>query len=271
MNKRTLLIIGGTFLFVGYKNLPDIMSNGAPASSTGAPNEKHCSNAGCHSSFQVNAGTAELSFSIENNITQYEPGKTYPITVSVSDPGIIRFGFQVVVLKNSDNTNAGTIKLLETQRTQIIEGYGTISDRRYITYTYDGTSAVSSGLGKWTFEWTAPEANAGDITFYVASVAANDDGTDAGDYSYAKKIILKAPLVSWNVFPNINTGIITVQSTGAEIQSLKIYNLSGELAYETKNLQPGTLTLELNKPSGIYFLSVTQDGKHNTQKMVISR
>ena len=274
MKKTLLLLIGGTFLVVGYKNLPDTMSNGAPAASTGAPDEKHCATSGCHSDFPINSGTAELSFFIENNITQYEAGKTYPITVSISNPGTVRFGFQVVALKNSDNSNAGTIKLLETQRTQITDGYGTMSDRKYITYTYAGTNAFSPGLGKWTFEWTAPETNAEDITFYVASISANNDGTDAGDYAYTKKITLDAPPVipvSWSVFPNVSNSTFIILCLGMEMESLKIFNSSGEKVFEKSNLEPGTLNLELNKPSGVYFISAVQNGKNKVQNFLIAR
>lgn len=247
------------------------MSNGAPAASTGAPDEKHCATSGCHSDFPINTGAAELSVSIGSGITPYELGKTYPITVSVSDPGLVRFGFQAVALKNSDNANAGTIKLLEPQRTQIIPGYGTLSDRKYITYTFEGTSAFSSGLGKWTFEWTAPATNEGAVTFYIASIAANNDGTDAGDYSYTKKIMLDAPQTSWSVYPTISRSEFKVQSSGLVIRVLKVYSSSGEVVYEKNNIEPGTLNMELLLPSGVYFISVSQNDKTEVQKIVISR
>ena len=216
MKKTLLLLIGGTFLFVGYKNLPDPMSNGAPAASTGAPDERHCSTSGCHSDFIPNSGIAELSVSLDNG-TQYELGKTYPITVSITDPGLVCFGFQVVVLKNSDNANVGTVKVVDAQRTQIIPGYGTMIDRKYITYTYDGSNAVSVGLGKWSFEWTAPETNEGAVTFYIAAVAANNDGTDSGDNTYSKRIALDAPAIYWSIYPNVSSSMFTIQSSGMPV------------------------------------------------------
>jgi hypothetical protein len=270
MKKITLVLVGGTFLFVGFTTLPGTMSNGAPAASTGAPDEKHCSNSGCHSTFAPNTGTAELTVSVGNGITSYEPGKTYSVTVSITDAGGLRFGFQAVAI-NAENKNTGTIKITDEPRTQVIPGYGNMSDRKYATYTYEGTNAVQTGLGKWNFEWTAPQTNEGAVTLYFGSVSANNDGTDAGDHTYSKKIVLDAPSVSWSVYPNISSSEFRIQNSGAEIQQLKIFNASGEKVFEKKNMEPGMQSVELNQPNGVYFISTVQDGKTSVQKIVISR
>ena len=279
MKKITLLLIGGTFLFVGYKNLPSgsenppgTMSNGAPAASTGAPDEMHCSNTGCHSDFAPNTGTAQLTASVGNEITSYEPGKTYPVTVSITDPGRVRFGFQAVAL-NAENKNAGSIKITDEPRTQIVPGYGSQSDRKYVTYTYEGTNAVQTGLGKWSFEWTAPQINEGVVTLYFGSVAANNDGTDAGDYTYSARIMIEAPpppAISWSVYPNLSSSLFSVQCSGMSID-LKIFNAAGEKVFEKTNLETGTQGVELNQPSGVYFISAVQNGKTSMQKIIITK
>ena len=270
MKKTLLLLIGGTFLFVGYKNIPGTMSNGAPAASTGAPDEKHCSNVGCHATFAPNIGVAQLSISVGDNATEYRPGEKYQVTVSITNPDLVRFGFQAVALKNSDNTNAGTIQITDEPRTQIIPGYGNLSERKYATYTYAGTEAISTGIGKWSFEWIAPETNVGPVTFYVGSVAANNDGTDDGDYTYSKKITLSPSEISWNIFPNVSDSKFNFLCLGIPAD-IKIYNASGEKVFEKKNVAVGTNSLELNQPSGIYFVSATQNGKTSVQKILIAR
>lgn len=267
MKKITITIIVSAFAFVAFNNLPDPMSSGAPAQSTGAPDEKDCSTSGCHSDFKVNSGSAELSITTENGISQYETGKTYPVTVSISNPGLVRFGFQVLALRNSDHTNAGTIKLTDPQRTQIIDGYGNLASRRYITYTYPGTDAVSSGLGKWTFNWIAPETNDGPVTFYVASIAANDDGTDSGDYTYTRQLTMDGPPATWSIFPTISSGEFhLIQVEGA----CSVYNSSGQKIYSSSSLKSGLLDLSANQ-TGVYFVSVVHDGKAEYKKIVISR
>ena len=277
MKKIILSITALMFVFVGYKSLPSgnetpgTMSGGAPSASTGAPDERHCATSGCHSDFALNSGAAELSVSLGNGVTQYELGKTYPVTVSISNPGLIRFGFQAVALKNSDNTNAGTIRLVDSQRTQILPGFGSTIDRKYVTYTYEGTNAVSAGLGKWDFEWTAPETNEGPITLYIASIAANDDGTDAGDHTYTKQISMEAPAIFWSVYPSVSSSKFSVQSSGAPILGLRIFNSAGDVVYSKADVEPGILSLELDLSPGVYFLSAIQNGKTEVRKIVISR
>src|SRR5688572_5140306 len=75
-------------------------SDGAPVSSTGAPDESTCALSGCHSDFPVNSGTAFSEINVEGSAGTYIPGKTYKITTRISDPGIIRFGFQLVALNS---------------------------------------------------------------------------------------------------------------------------------------------------------------------------
>ncbi|MBI1766787.1 MAG: T9SS type A sorting domain-containing protein [Bacteroidetes bacterium] len=270
MKKITLPVICATFLFVGYKNLPEPMSNGAPESSTAAPGERHCATSGCHATFPINSGNANVSIYIGSGTTHYEPGKKYPVSVSISSAGKMRFGFQLTVLKNSDNTPAGTISLTDTKRTQLQAGFGNFSERKYITYTYEGTNATATGLGKWDFEWTAPETNEGDVSFYAAVIEANNDGTDDGDYAYTRKISIAAPETFWKIFPTVSSSQFNVQSSELVIDLLKIYTSSGEIVYEKTNIEPGTLNLELSQ-SGIYFVSVSHDGKTEVQKILIAR
>lgn len=269
MKKINFLLLAAS-IFVGYKNLSEPMSNGAPAASTGAPDERHCSTSGCHSDYAPNTGTAQLLVSVGSGISQYEFGKTYPVTVTITDPGVVRFGFQMVAL-NANNTNSGDIRITDETRTQAVTGYGTLSDRKYATYTYDGSNAISVGKGEWSFEWTAPASNEGNITLYVAAVSANNDETDAGDYSYLKKVVLSAPQIFWNTIPNVSASAFMIQSSGAPLSSLNIYNIEGEKVYERHNIDPGILSIEINCSSGVYFISAVQNGKTSVQKIIISR
>ena len=61
--------------------------------------------------------------------------------------------------------------------------------RHYVTYTYDGTDAVSTGFGEWTINWKAPSADAGPVTFYASGVSANDDESDQGDQVLTKSVV----------------------------------------------------------------------------------
>ena len=42
-------------------------------------------------------------------------------------------------------------------------------------------SSISNNSKSWSMQWQAPSAGNGEITFYAAFIAANGDGTSAGD------------------------------------------------------------------------------------------
>lgn len=177
-----LVLFWGAMIFASSS--PDPLSTGAPPSSSGAPGEKSCTNAGCHDTYSANSGTGAVEFSFAGGSTSYEPGKSYDVTVTVKQPSVTRFGFEVVALRSSDNANAGKLTLTEPARTQLLDGIPSFSERKYLTYTSAGTNPVAAGTGQWSFRWTAPAADEGDITFYTAGLAANNDGTDYGDNVY---------------------------------------------------------------------------------------
>lgn len=168
---------------------PEKSSSGAPASHTGAPGEMTCATGGCHDDNAVNAGNAILS--IDMGTTQYTPGQTYSIKVRITESSVDRFGFQLLALTNSDTSNVGTFKLADALRTQFTKNQYKLFSRQYVTYSYDGTDAVSPGVGEWTVNWTAPSVNKGPITFYASGVSADDDESDRGDHVYTKSLTIQ--------------------------------------------------------------------------------
>lgn len=181
-------IISAIILFTGIviisSNKLLIKSNGAPVASTGAPRDVTCAKSGCHVGSVINEGNGKLSLSFNNGLNSYEAGKTYPITVEISQKDIQRFGFQLVAICDADTSNAGTIEITDSLRTQILKGVKKNADRKYITYKYAGTEPFAKEKGSWTFNWTAPKNYKGNITFYYGAIAANNDGTDSGDWVY---------------------------------------------------------------------------------------
>jgi hypothetical protein len=277
-------------LFIFLLTIPafafmDIMSNGAPASSTGAPGEVNCTTSGCHVGYTLNSGPGNVSLTISNAATEYIPGTTYTITASVNQGSLTRFGFQLVALAN-DNSTVGTLTVNDAPRTQIINGYGALSGRKYMTYTFSGTTAVSSGLGEWSFEWTAPAIDKGPVTFYLATIAANNDGTDGGDYCYTKSLTLTAATsglkendlnAEIKIFPNpvsnkINVSYVLEKQSVVKIQ---LHDISGRKLEEwvsedqSQGTYNKTFLLSNNYSKGIYFLSFTKNGETFLKKIII--
>lgn len=163
-------------------------SSGAPSSHTGAPGEQTCATSGCHDDNVANTGTASIKIDL-GTATNYVAGKKYTIKVSVSDNNVNRFGFQLVAL-NNQSMNVGTFVITDQARTQIMKNDHNFKDRDYVTYTFNGTDATSSGMSEWMVDWIAPSSSSGPVTFYAAGVSANDDMSDKGDYTYTTSKVL---------------------------------------------------------------------------------
>ena len=171
-------------------------SSGPPAGYTGAPGEEPEACAECH--VPADAGTGHISI---NAPQTYVPGQTYPITVTHTnpDPSRIRWGFELTVLKNSDNTTAGSLQTKDVLTAILSSGA-----RTYIGHNgnflgppppvdpQDGTFwGIFNGPVTWNFSWTAPPQGTGPVTFYAAGNAANGNNiNDAGDQVYTKTLTL---------------------------------------------------------------------------------
>lgn len=144
---------------------------------TGAPSENLCID--CHASFPVNSGPGSLTIIAP---TVYTLNQIYPVRVRIMNPGQSRWGFQLTAL-NTANAMAGTIIVTAPNHTQ--SQYAPFLDRSYINHTDVGTYAnVQNGPVEWTFEWRAPAANVGVITFYASGIASDQNSAPTGDFVY---------------------------------------------------------------------------------------
>ncbi|MCW5907117.1 MAG: T9SS type A sorting domain-containing protein [Chitinophagales bacterium] len=277
-----LLAAGSLFVTSGVH---DVASNAAPLGSTGAPGENTCAKSGCHTGSAINSGMALLSVDCSN--AMYEPNEVYSITVSLQQSNIHRFGFQLLAL-NNNNESTGTFLITDSARTQTQTGTGTYTGRHYVTYKYAGTEPFAPGVGKWSFQWKAPAAYEGAITFYTAAVAADNDGTDAGDTVYTKQISLQAATTGFEdentsklgfaVFPNPTSSRLIVQYTSSKTSDTQIMltDLSARnvfvSAFRSDKAGEQVAMLDvLVLPSGIYLLKIVSGNNAETQKVMIAK
>jgi len=263
----------------------DVNSNAAPLGSTGAPGEQTCAKSGCHIGSAINAGKAQLSLDFGNAFNTYQPGAQYDITVSLQQPSINRFGFQVLAL-DDNGLNAGTLLVTDSPRTQTQEGLGPFAGRSYITYRYPGTNPYSNGLGQWSFKWKAPDNYNGNVTFYAAAVAANNDGTDAGDSVYTRELTvargitgispIAANALQLSAYPNPAHGFLNLKYslTSSGNTTIRLGDIDGRSIVQTISRQDaaGEQLLSLNTQhitAGIYLLSITSGSSTQTQRVII--
>jgi len=162
----------------------------------------------CHDTFHdPNVGPGSLSVGSVPPI--YNPGQQYTLMVTVQQSGLRRFGFQLTAIDQSGN-RAGTLAPLGSD-TQINPDTG-VGGRQYIEHTKIGTLAPVTGSRTWSILWTAPPTDIGTVGFWVAGNAANDDGTNQGDYIYTKRVLTDSPTSAVTVSLQSQPGGLSLQA-----------------------------------------------------------
>lgn len=244
-------------------------SGGSPAARTGSPGDGGATCTTCHS------GTASPSSSqiISSNIpaTGYIAGQTYTITATVSQAGINEFGFQISP-QNSSGGLMGTIINTTPSQTQILNS-------KYITHTSGGIAGTSNSK-TWSFNWIAPAAGSGSVTFYGAFNFSNNNGTTSGDIIRTNTITVQENTTtnveefeqagfSATVYPNPAREEASLKLNAVEAGSAQytIYSAQGQRVSASGpfTILSGANVISLaeidNLPAGIYKVAITLEDK----------
>lgn len=120
----------------------------------------------------------------------YRPGVKQLIRVRLTHPEASRWGFELAARLVSDETKqAGTFTVVPNSIRVTCAPANTPSpcngEAEFATHVAASTFAGQTGGGEWTIEWTPPATNAGEVILYAVGNAANNGGTNAGDFIYA--------------------------------------------------------------------------------------
>ncbi|MGI9242549.1 MAG: Reeler domain-containing protein [Verrucomicrobiales bacterium] len=217
-------------------------SSTPPSNRTGAPGHSTC--ATCHSS--TGTGTVELGFS---GGSDYTPGELYTMLVTISDPDKMRFGFSMSA-RDSDNNSVdvGTWTAVGAD-TQVHGAGGSLAGHRNAPNFLDGEKV-------YEVSWTAPEVAVGDVTFYVAAVAANGDLSNGqGDNTYLNTLTISEPVVVPNMPPSLSvpgTPLNTTTGIGAAIGGISVSDpdAGDGILSVTLSVEHGTLDVDESVPGG---------------------
>ncbi len=177
---RTATAILAVSILMGAVSAAQGFSGGPPNGKTGAPGEGTC--ADCHGN--LNIGDGRITVSAPSTFT---PGDTISLFVRVSQPGQIRWGFELTALDGTD-APVGDLIIVQPTRTQLSVDVGT--GRQYVKHTSVGTDLGTPDESPgWTLEWASPEAPLGAVTFYIAGNAANGNGFNTGDFIYTNVLM----------------------------------------------------------------------------------
>jgi hypothetical protein len=152
----------------------------------------------------------------------------------------------------------------------VLDTSSALFGRNYVTHTIDGNIAQPVGWGQWSFNWTAPPAGNGDITIYLATLAANNNGTELGDKAYTTSLTL-----SEDTLPVLSSGLqkenqsfkigpspfrdqlfVEILSPNTDSQfSLELVDLKGMVVLK-QPLEMVTVVAPNNLPGGIYLVKL---------------
>ncbi|MDC0177008.1 T9SS type A sorting domain-containing protein [Polaribacter sp.] len=233
-------------------------SGGRTDGRSGSPGDSSVSCATCHS-----GGNFSSSLNITTDIpaSGYNTNTAYNVTVTNNSTGASGHGFQLVAEKTANNSKTGTFAAGSGSR---ING---TADR--ITHTGDGQNS-------WSFTWTSPATDEGEVKFYAASVATNGNGGTSGDEVVTTSTsgntalgISEAKRLRFDMYPNPSTDNLTIQlPSGSEKATVKFYDYIGKLAL-TKTVFSANDKINVESlKSGVYILKVISEDKIGSQKFI---
>ncbi len=267
------IIMAFCFAFVGNDSSIAKLDGGPPYN-TNAPSEKTCSGPegtnACHSGgIPDNSGPGSPTILFSGG-SVYVPGQTYTVTARIAHPVSNTFGFQIVSLRDNNNLFAGSaINLLDTAKTrQQQPTWGPGQDRIFIMHRIAGVPATTPNVGQWSYEWTAPLTNQGNISFYACFNAGNGNNlNDSGDETYWAKITISPSAVgisstdngiTFSTYPNPANEVLHVEIADSKAKdiSIGILNLEGKIV---KKIEVAACKEEIDlrdMEAGVYFVLV---------------
>jgi len=150
---------------------------------TGGFGEETCRS--CHFDYDLNMDGGSLV--LDGVPESYESGKDYEITVTLQAEQLEVGGLQLTT-RFEDGSQAGEF----SWDGELLMFTPSISDEvKYLQHTADGTEPSSEGEIQWTFTWTSPEVNDGEVILNIAANSGNYDDSSFGDWIYAKELTLR--------------------------------------------------------------------------------
>lgn len=268
MTKKTTLlsialVFGGIF-YASINNNAFTNPNGSPNGRTGSPGDGNntCAISGCHtgSAVQTRAGIITSNIPVEG----YTPGQKYTITATTNSTRQ-NFGFQISP-QSMSGALLGVMTITNPSETKLT-GAG-----KYITHT--ATAQSSTGEKAWSFDWTAPAAGTGNVTFYGCFNYANGDGGTGGDSIVRSTLVVSEKLLSgveanaftklgFNIFPMPASQELNLKNNhNVYVSSVQIFDISGKLMMSKEVETDGAIKLNIeNLPMGTYLINISDSNK----------
>jgi hypothetical protein len=267
-------LIAGVSLFDAYQN-SSVHANksGGPAGNSSGPGQGNCTS--CHTgSTTTSAGLITTDIPASG----YVQGTTYNVKVAITDATSTRFGFQL-----SAHNTAGAIvgTLINTNnRTKLV------GNSQFVTHTSMGLTMAGQNTNEWEFQWVAPSASTGTVTFHTAVNASNSNDATSGDRIFISSLPVNADQSVGISNLNKSENNFRVYSTFAKELKLEMnfsepssfeFLLSGidgkqylAKSFAGPDVAKGMVTIDgTGLASGIYIARIQKEGKNYIQKLYV--
>jgi len=203
-------------------------ASGPPSGYTAAPGDHPgvaCTN--CHKAFAPNSQGGSVTVAFPNGLN-YIPGQTETLSVTITDPAAVAYGFEMTARAESNPAVQQAGSFIAGQNQKIICAGST---------PIPATGCANDGIqwieqsqpletSTFTVQWTAPSSNIGNVHFYIAANAAID-GPPSNGHIYAADYVLVPPPVAGTA-PVINSGgVLNAASYASVVQSGSFVTIFG--------------------------------------------
>jgi uncharacterized protein (TIGR03437 family) len=235
---------------------------GPPVRKTGAPGDSTCLD--CHVGSRTD-NSPNLKVAFPNGLT-YMPGVKQTLTLTVDVAGVEAWGFEMTARLSSNDANgqAGTFTPLDGN-TQVkcdgdiarpAGGCPTSSPVEFIEHTLQGTANNT-----FTFAWTPPAANVGNVDLYVAANASNGPAPE-GAHIHLQHFTLTPASATPAPAINAQSGVVNGASFQSGLSSGSWGVIQGtNLSSSTRTWQTADFINGVGLPTSLDGVSVTVDGK----------
>lgn len=227
------VILVGLYLSLGSN------ASGPASAGNGIRNGGPGSNGNCAACHGGGSGTTTMTISLKEKASgtaadgKYKPGTVYTVTIGGNNANLAFFGFQLTAA-NTTNHQAGTFGNFGSNKHQT-----TIGGLQVVEHSQ--TLAKTNGAYLAEFDWTAPAAGTGNVTFYGIINGVNDDDAITGDKP-------SAPITLALTETTSPTGIKDL----AGISDLGLYPnpANDKLFLSSNQLTPGRYTISIYDMAG---------------------
>jgi hypothetical protein len=249
--------------------------NGAPAMVTGSPADgQTCNKSNCHTGNPVTPTPGLITSNIP--ASGYIPGNTYTISATLTQAGGTCWGFEISP-QSITGTLLGTPVITNAANTKIVS-------TKWVTHQLAGTTGANTKT--WMFDWIAPAAGTGLVTFYGAFNICNDNNSRTGDFIHTSTLDVNEFVSSsgelseeengFHIYPNPVMEHAQFSAYFKLPSDIKItlYNLNGQvikILSDEKDIA-GSYIYDFSRSgmnAGVYHVSMESAGQRSLRKIVL--